>query len=172
MNRLGTCSSAVGLGVLLAFSAIGPASADIVVGNVGQGANVLFNNGVQTGTNLIGFTQGGTIVDFTGTTVGGGTTIVAQGGQARLEGLNYGNPTSDDLYLSSLLFSLQGPNTFNNLEFNINAIRASDGGATQVDVAILDNGGTLWNFNDLALGNGSNFFQFQGMSAVSALETV
>jgi hypothetical protein len=73
-----------------------------------QGDNVLFNAGTQTGTSVTGQTQSGTLVTFTGTTVGGGTTIMADGGQARIEGqLNTAtkNP-NDTLALSALRFNL------------------------------------------------------------------
>ena len=72
---------------LLVFS--GPAWATIVQVDASsiQGQNVLFNNAPQQGATIVGQTsQSNTLVDFTGTTVGGGTIIRSSGGQAAVEG--------------------------------------------------------------------------------------
>jgi hypothetical protein len=127
-----------------------------------QGANVLFNQGTQTGTTVFGNTNlGANTVAFTGTTLGGGNTISANGGQARVEGaLNTvtSNP-NDTLLMTSLQFGLTNMATFNNLEFNV-----FGGTATSVTFNITDNEGQLFTFANLALGNGENFFGFQGIN--------
>src|SRR5690348_14083445 len=140
-----------------------PASATInlVGANTIQGANVLFNSGTQTGTNVMGSTQGGTIISFTGTTVGGGNVVSANGGQARIEGApdtSTNNP-NDTLLLQTLSFGLLGGGTFNNLEFNL-----FNGGATTgtVSFVLTDDQGLTFNFDNLALGVGQIFFGFLG----------
>lgn len=142
-----------------------PASATIVLVDASdiQGDNVLFNAGVQTGTEVFGATQAGTVVEFTGSTVGGGTTIRANGGQASVEGALDGatNNPNDTLALSSLNFGLIGGNTFNDLEFNV-----FGGGATSATFLLTDNEGTVFDFTR-ALGSGSNFFGFQGIDGQS-----
>jgi len=150
---------------LVASAAATPASATIVMVDASsiQGANVLFNNGVQDGTTVFGHTQGGTQVAFTGTTTDSNI-IEAEGGQARIQGApdTTTNNPNDTFLLTSLNFGLVGGHTFNNLEFNL-----FGGDATSVSFAITDNNGTIWNFNNQALGNGSNFFGFQGISGES-----
>ena len=153
---------------VLAFAAIGvvgPASASIVMEDASsiQGGNVLFNAGPQTGTIVNGTTQSGTVVAFTGSTVGGGDIIHAQGGQARIEGdLDPASPNPNaTLGLSSLNFSLANGNTFNDLEFNL-----FGGGAAMATFALTDNLGEVFNFVR-ALGAGSNFFGFQGIDGQS-----
>ena len=118
-----------------------------------QGANVLFNQGTQTNTTVFGNTNlGANTVAFTGTTFGGGNTLSASGGQARVEGALNTN-------ITSLQFGLTNMATFNNLEFNV-----FGGTATQVTFNITDNEGQLFTFANLALGNGENFFGFQGIN--------
>lgn len=140
-----------------------PAFADIirVDANSIQGANVLFNAGTQTSTTVFGNTNlGNNTLRLTGATTAGNV-IAASGGQARVEGaLNLGtaNP-NDTLLLTSLNFGLINQATFNNLEFNI-----FGGTASSVTFAITDNGGQIFNFTNLALGNGENFFGFQGIN--------
>src|SRR5690242_1968784 len=108
------------LGVIaLAAVTTYPAAADIieVPASSIQGANVLLNSGIQTGSTVVGQTQLGTEVSFTGSTVGGGNILIADGGQARIEGAldtSTNNP-NDTLLLTSLNFSLAGGSTFNNL---------------------------------------------------------
>ena len=142
-----------------------PASAAIILVDASsiQGDNVLFNDGVQTGTIVNGFTQAGTVIEFSGSTVGGGTTIRANGGQASVEGTLDGSTSNpnDTLALSSLNFSLVGGNTFDNLEFNI-----FGGGATSAMFTLTDNLGTIYNFTR-ALSGGSNFFGFEGTAGNS-----
>jgi hypothetical protein len=117
-----------------------------------QGNNVLFNSGTQTSTTVFGNTNlGNNTVAFTGTTVGGGSSISANGGQARVEG-------ASGLQLSTVQFGLTDQATFNNLEFNL-----FGGTATSVTFSITDNEGQLFTFANLALGSGENFFGFQGI---------
>lgn len=153
------------IAALTAVAASVPASATIVLVDASsiQGDNVLFNNGVQTGSVVNGSTQAGTVVQFTGATVDGGTSIRANGGQARIEGAldNTTQSPTDTLAISSLNFGLLGGNTFNNLEFNV-----FGGGATSATFNLTDNGGQVFTFNQ-ALGNGSNFFGFQGIDGQS-----
>ena len=129
-----------------------------------QGENVLFNDGAQTGTTVNGQTNTGSrIIDFTGSTVGGGNVIAANGGQARIEGAPNtatSNP-NDSLLLQALNFRLADGGTFNNLEFNV-----SGAVATSVTFAFTDNMGDAFSFTG-TLGNGSNFFGFQGIAGQS-----
>lgn len=163
MSRLGAISTALAIGTAaVAISA--PASAMIVQVDASsiQGANVLFNSGVQTGTTVTGHTQSGTLVNFTGTTVDSAHIIRAVGGQAEVEGaLNAAtkNP-NDTLLLSSLNFGLAS-GTFNNLEFNVHG-----GTATSINFAVTDNANQVFNFSN-SLGNGENFFGFQGIQGES-----
>jgi hypothetical protein len=151
----------------LSLALASPAAATIVIVDASsiQGENVLFNQSVQTGTSVQGFTnQSNTGVNFTGTTLGGGNTIRASGGQARVEGsLNTAtqNPNDTNL-LTSLTFGLVGGVLFNDVEFNL-----FGGTATSASFTITDNEGQVFNFTNLALGNGSNFFGFQGINGES-----
>lgn len=149
--------------LLLTGLAASPASAVIIRVDSSsiQGANVLFNSGTQTNTTVFGNTNLGTnTVAFTGSTLGGGNVISANGGQARVEGASdtsTQNP-NDTLLLSTIQFGLTNQATFNNLEFNL-----FGGTATSVTFNITDNEGQLFTFANLALGNGENFFGFQGI---------
>ena len=138
-----------------------PAMADIVRVDASsiQGANVLFNNGPTTGTTVVGQTNASTLVNFRGTTTNSNI-LVGTGGQARIEGAPIDNNSSYGL--TSLNFALQS-GTFNNLEFNLNAARA---GAI-VSFTAIDNGGQAFTFNNFTLGNGENFFGFQGINGQS-----
>ena len=159
-----------GAATLTATMSSAPAQATIILVDASsiQGANVLFNSGTQTGTTVTGLTNDGlNEVVFTGTTVGGGTTIRANGGQARIEGAldtSTGQP-NDTLLLSSLDFGLGDMRTFNNLELNL--FGGPDGTATAANFTLTDNMGQVFNFNNVALGNGSNFFGFQGIDGQS-----
>ena len=130
-----------------------------------QGANVLFNAGVQTGTTVVGQTQSGTTVNFKGTTTVSNV-IRANVGQARVEGdLDTITATPNDTVgLTSLQFALAS-GTFTNLEFNL--FGAANGGIAFFEA--IDDGGQLFNFNTAGytLGNGSNFFGFQGIDGQS-----
>ncbi len=151
--------------VLASAAMASPASADIIQVSASsiQGANVLFNSGTQIGTTVTGLTQLGTNVLFTGTTLGGGNTLIADGGQARVEGaLDTSTPNPNDtLLLNSINFSLAGGATFNNLEFNI-----FGGTATSANILITDNQGDVTPFT-VSLGNGQNFVGFQGINGQS-----
>ncbi|MES2904893.1 MAG: PEPxxWA-CTERM sorting domain-containing protein [Pseudomonadota bacterium] len=158
MRKALLCAAAI------AFAGVASsASADIVRVDAStiQGANVLFNDGTQINATVFGNTNLGTnTVAFTGTTVDGGTTLRASGGQAVVEGgtLNGAtNAPNDVLNLSSLQFGLIDGATFNNLEFNV-----FGGDATSVSFQITDNGGQVFNFAS-ALTGGSNFFGFVGI---------
>jgi PEP-CTERM motif-containing protein len=158
--------SKLALIAMFSIFAIAPAAANIVMVDASsiQGDNVLFNNGAQTGTSVTGHTQSGTLVTFTGTVFAGGTTIMADGGQAQIEGpFNTAtNNPNDTLALSSLSFSLANNHTFNNLEFNV-----FGGGATTVSFLLTDNLGNPFSFSNKSLDNGSNFFGFQGINGES-----
>ena len=132
-----------------------------------QGANVLFNAGVQTGTTVTGSTQGGTLVNFQGTTTQSDV-IRANGGQARVEGdldTITANP-NDTFGLTALTFQL-ATGSFTNLEFNL---FGTEGGGTAYFTAI-DNEGQTFNFDNGGLGfvlsSGSNFFGFHGIDGQS-----
>jgi hypothetical protein len=128
-----------------------------------QGANVLFNSGTQTGPTVFGKTQGGTNVVFTGTSTASNV-LQGDGGQSRVQGdLDTTTSNPNDTYLlTSLSFALANGGTFNNLEFNL-----FGGTATSVDFHLTDNTGSVFNFLGQALGNGSNFFGFQGIDGES-----
>ena len=164
LTRAATFAGALSMGLLAA-----PATATIIIvpANSIQGANVLFNDGVQTGATVTGFTnvKPSPLVSFTGSTVGGGDVIRASGGQARIDGaLNAAtqNP-NDTLLLSGLQFGLSNGGTFNNLEFNLFGAGAT---ATAVNFMFTDNMGEVFNFSQ-AIGNGENFFGFQGIDGQS-----
>lgn len=155
----------VASGVLAVAGVAVPAAADVVQvdANAIQGFNVLFNQqGVQTGTSVVGNLNNGplTSVTFTGAA---GATLRALGGQARIEGaLDLGTPNPNDtLPLNGLLFGLTNNSTFNNAEFNL-----FGGAATSVNFTIVDNGGQTFNFAS-ALGNGENRFGFQAINGQS-----
>ena len=161
--------TAIALALFTCTSLASPAMAgvEIVDASSIQGANVLFNSGVQTGTLVVGQTQGGTTVNFTGTTTQSNV-IRANGGQARVEGdldTITSNP-NDTLGLTSLMFSL-ATGSFTNLEFNL--FGAADGG--MAFFSGLDNLGNAFSFDNgglgYALGTGSNFFGFQGVDGSS-----
>jgi hypothetical protein len=146
---------------IAAFSAATPANATITLVRTSaiQGENVLFNNGVQTGTQVTGSTQSGTTVFIFGRTVGGAEVIRAQGGQARIEGAldTSTRQPNDTLLLNGFNLSLAGAATFNNFEFNL-----FGGNATSVAFMVSDNMGELFTFN-ADLGNGANRFGFVGI---------
>lgn len=140
-----------------------PAYADIEMVDASsiQGANVLFNAGTQTGTTVNGFTNSAPSaqVNFTS----GGATLRAHGGQARIEGaLDGGTPQPNDtVNLTQLQFALDGGGLFNNLEF-----RLFGGDATTASFALTDDGGTVFNFNDVAISP-SGFFGFRAINGQS-----
>jgi hypothetical protein len=154
-----------GLGLMGCVAGFTPARADIVLvdANSIQGANVLFNAGVQSGTTVTGFTQGGTLVNFTGTTIDGGSTIMADGGQARIEGAldtSTFNP-SDTLLLTSVSFNLASGGTFNNLELNV-----FGGTATGVTFTGFDNDLQPFSLSG-SLNGGSGMFGIVGIAGES-----
>jgi len=157
----GAFLAVIGTAAAAAFS---PASAAILMvdANDIQGDNVLFSNNPQTGTTVFGTTQSGTVVEFAGHTFGGGNIISVNGGQALVEG-------TATARLIDLNWHLVGGNTFNDLEFNINTNLGGrfPVGATSVSISIYDNALNLFTFNNLALGNGQNFFGFHGDSGDS-----
>ncbi len=133
-----------------------PAMADIIQIDPSsiQGDNVLFNNGPQTGTTVIGSTQGGTNVAFSGSTQGGGNVLYASGGQSNVSGdFDTGTPQPNDtLQLTSLSFGLDGGGFFDAVELNL--FGASNGATA--DFILTDDGGQTFNFTNYALGNGQN----------------
>ena len=168
MTNLRTALLAVSISAASLMASVS-ARADIVMvaANSIQGANVLFNNVSQSGTTVTGHTQGGTIVEFAGTTYGGGNIITANGGQAALEG-------TATARLINLNWHLVGGNTFNNLEFNINTVLnngPNGGGATAVNFTVYDDNLDPFVFNNsgnnYALSNGQNFFGFVGINGQS-----
>jgi hypothetical protein len=161
-------AAAAGLALTAAaFSAPAAATIVMVPSSSIQGDNVLFNAGTQTGTTVTGSTQAGTVVNFTGTTVGGGNIISANGGQSRIEGAldtSTSNP-NDTLGLTSVSFSLAGGATFNDLEFALSGV-SSD--SATVTFNVIDNEGQVFAFNNLALDDGGlNNFGFQGIGGES-----
>ena len=159
--------AAILAGAALTFGmSAAPVAAEIVIVDASsiQGANVLFNTGTQTGTSVTASTNTGSDnLRFTGTTVGGGNVISANGGQARIEGApdtSTPNP-NDSLLLQTLQFGLSDSGTFNNLEFNL-----LGGQATTATFVLTDNAGDLFTFTR-SLGSGSNFFGVQGINGQS-----
>lgn len=144
----------------VAIAACSPALADIIQVDPSsiQGDNVLFNNGPQTGTTVIGSTQFGTDVAFTGSTFGGGNVLYAQGGQASLSGdFDAGTPDPNDtLQLTSISFGVDGGGYFDEVELNL---FGASSGAT-ADFILTDDGGQTFNFTNVALGNGENRLGF------------
>jgi hypothetical protein len=132
-----------------------------------QGANVLFNNGAQSGLTVIGHTQAGTEVVFAGQTFDLAHIITSTGGQAASV---QGTATSN---LINLNWHLNGGGTFNNLEFNIDTVLSGRNptGATAVNFIVYDNDLNPFVFNNsgnnYALSNGQNFFGFVGINGES-----
>lgn len=143
-----------------AITAASPALADIIQVDPSsiQGDNVLFNNGNQTGTTVIGSTQGGTNVAFSGTTFGGGNILFGKGGQSNISGdLDMATPQPNDtMPLTSLSFGLQNGGLFDNVELNL--FGASNNAVA--DFVLTDDGGQVFNFSNVVLGNGANRFGF------------
>jgi hypothetical protein len=128
-----------------------------------QGNNVLFNAAPQDGSLITGLTQSGTVANFTGTTVNGGTILHASGGQAEVEGgLIAATPTPNDTFLLSSLTMSLASGTFNNVEFNV-----FGGTATSVTFSGLDNNNVGFNLGPQTLGNGENFFALVGIDGQS-----
>jgi len=134
--------------------------ADIVMVSASsiQGENILFNQGVQTGTTVNGLTNSTPQlgVDI----MSGGAEIRANGGQARVEGrLNTAtkNP-NDTVNLTQFQLDLTNGGTFNDLE-----LRLFGGDATQASFTLVDNGGQVFTFNNQAI-TGDGRFGFQGIN--------
>lgn len=146
-----------------ALASAGPAFADIVQVDPSsiQGDNVLFGGTDQTGATVTGSTQGGSTVAFTGTTLGGGTILHAQGGQASLSGdFDAGTADPNDtLGLTSVNFGLQGGGFFNDVELNL----FGTSGAT-ADFTLTDDGGQTFTFTGIALSNGENRLGFSAIN--------
>lgn len=142
----------------LALVGASPAQATIILVPASsiQGNVVLFNNGETTGTTVFSAGPAGSGI----TVNGGGATLIASGGQATVSGgLNLSTRTPNDtLNINNLNFALTSGGTFDNLEFNL-----FGGDATSASFVITDNAGEIFNFVNLALGNGSSFFGFRGI---------
>ena len=140
-----------------------PAFADIVQVSPSsiQGSNVLFNGADQSGSTVTGSTQGGVDVNFSGTTLGGGTTLLASGGQASLTGdFDTSTPQPNDtIGLTSVSFGLAGGGLFNDVELNL----FGTNGAT-ADFTLTDDSGQVFTFTNIALGNGENRLGFQAIN--------
>lgn len=117
--------------------------------------------GAQTGTTVIGTTNHSGI-EWAYNAYG--TELVGNGGQAKVTGI-YNLATSnpnDTVEITSLQMFRPDGGFVNDLEFNL-----FGGSATSVSFIITDNLGAVFNFNDEALGNGSNFFGFRGLDGQS-----
>lgn len=140
-----------------------PAYADIVMVSPSsiQGQNILFNDGVQTGTTVNGFTNStpSLSLDFTS----GGAVLRANGGQARIEGAldDTTNPPNDTVNLTQLAFALTDGGTFNELEF-----RLFGGNATTASFTLIDDGGQTFTFLNQAI-TGDGRFGFRGINGQS-----
>lgn len=140
-----------------------PAAATIIITSASDfnAENILFNEGVRSGTTIDGFTNiTDTRVLFT--TMAGTTALLADGGQARVTGgldASTRNP-NDTVDLDNLSFSLFNGGTFNNVEFRI------FGGDGTASFSLTDNAGQVFDFNGLAL-TGDSRFAFQGIDGQS-----
>lgn len=143
--------------MLIGVGAI-PAQATIILVPASsiQGENVLFNAGTTTGTTVFSADPVGAGIYVNGS----GATLIANGGQASVSGdLDAATPSPmDTINVNALNFGLTSGGTFNNLEFNL-----FGGDATSASFVITDNEGQVFNFANLELKNGSNFFGFQGI---------
>ena len=148
---------AVALAVSTAMAAA-PAQAtiELVSASSIQGAVVLFNSGVTTGTTVFSAGPAGS-----GITVNGGkATLIASGGQATVSGDldTITRDPNDTVFINNLNFRLTSGGTFNNLEFNL-----FGGDATLANFWLTDDAGDVFSFPFLHLGSGSNFFGFRGI---------
>ena len=146
-----------------ALVAASPAYADIEMVDASsiQGANILFNVGTQTGTTVNGFTNTTPQLQLNFTS--GGATIRANGGQARIEGDLDGTtpPPNDTVNLTQLAFVLDNGGTFDNVE-----LRLFGGNATTASFTLVDDGGTIFNFNNVTISP-SGFFGFRAINGQS-----
>jgi hypothetical protein len=158
------------LAAAVAAGAATPANATIVLCGPNlahqcpkQGENVLFNKQPQQGEVVTGTTNLGTQVIFRGTTEDSNI-IVAQGGQAKIEGAdNTDTPKikGDSFLLTSLNFQLAN-NSDGTFNFFDNLTLALQGGnATEVTFVFDTNIGQETLTFDLANGNG--FFRFDAI---------
>lgn len=149
--------------VSLAALAAAPAMADIIIVSPSsiQGQNILFNDGVQTGTTVNGFTNSTPSLglDFTS----GGAELRANGGQARIEGALDGStqPPNDTVNLTQLFFELTDGGTFNELE-----LRLFGGDATTASFTLVDDAGQVFTFANQAI-TGDGRFGFRGINGQS-----
>ncbi len=149
--------------VALSTLTASPALADIVMVSASsiQGQNILFNQGVQTGTTVNGLTNS---TPQLGVDIrSGGATIRANGGQARVEGaLNTATPNPNDtVNLTQFQLGLTNGGTFNELE-----LRLFGGNATTASFSLVDNGGQTFTFNNQAI-TGAGRFGFRGINGQS-----
>lgn len=142
-----------------------PAMADIVQvdANSITNTNVLFNGADQSNNIVQGVLNNAfsTPLTFTGA---GGAILRASGGQASITGDLDGatNSPNDTLELFGLSFGLTSNATFGNVEVNL-----FKGTADAVTFTLVDDGGAVFTFDNLALGNGQNRFGFAAVAGQS-----
>lgn len=145
----------------VAFAAA-PAAATIQMVKVSaiQGDNVLFVNGDQTGTTIVGETQKGLQWSFNAN----GAELNGKGGQSTVSGaLNLGTQQPNDtIEITSLSMFRTDGGFVRTLEFNL-----FKGSASTVSFAVLDNLGNTFNFANESLAGGGNFFGFRGIDGQS-----
>lgn len=146
--------------VVLCSLAAAPAMADIVMVSPSsiQGENILFNQGVQTGTTVNGLTN--STPQFSVDIRSGGAEIRANGGQARVEGRldTATNNPNDTVNLTEFQLALTAGGTFNDLE-----LRLFGGDASEASFTLIDDGGQVFTFDNQAI-TGDGRFGFQGIN--------
>jgi hypothetical protein len=157
MQGVSFAAAAVAVGIGIAA----PAHADIIMVDASsiQGKNILFNDGTQNATTVVGFTN--STPQFSIDISSGGAIVRASGGQASVSGaldLSTKNP-NDTVNLTQLQLELTEDDlTFQDVEF-----RLFGGDATEVDFTLIDDAGTVFTFNDQAI-TGDARFGFQAIN--------
>jgi hypothetical protein len=168
MQPISFAAAAVAVGIGIAA----PAQADIVMVDASaiQGKNILFNNGTQNATTVVGFTN--STPSFSIDITSGGAILRASGGQASVSGALDASTQNKNDTVNLTQFQLeltQDDLTFGDVEF-----RLFGGDATEADFTLVDDAGTTFTFNDQAItGDGRFGFQaIKGQSIASVSFTV
>jgi hypothetical protein len=141
-----------------------PAAADIINVSASASQGTLTHNAgnQQTGALVTGDlgSNGPNIVNFTADTTGPGDELFLAGGngQATIEGAEIGPKENGLLYSGDIFLTDHAAMTWIEL-----ALTGTLGGGT-VDFFLTDGNGTVWNFPDLAMGQGDTHFGFQAIN--------